>query len=153
MLTSFGGGTTGLILCYVFYGHTIHVGKMVNTVMGSLVSYTAITFLCTSIEVKILQLLLLSTMPFPYLVHSDWVCVWVRGVPGHAGVGREEQPGRPLLHLPGPRCVWCLGNAGCGHLCQGGCYIRGVHIQPLQWYPAWWVLSDRGAGIAGDVIT
>ena len=38
MTCSFGGGSTGLILCYIFYGgHIIHVGKMVTTVLGSLV--------------------------------------------------------------------------------------------------------------------
>ena len=38
MTCSFGGGSTGLILNYIFYGgHIIHVGKMVTTVLGSLV--------------------------------------------------------------------------------------------------------------------
>ena len=67
MTCSFGGGSTGLILNYIFYGgHIIHVGKMVTTVLGSLVcpnfqwmmpflyqcqvSYGAITFLCSTIE-------------------------------------------------------------------------------------------------------
>ena len=41
----------GLLLCYIYYGgHTIHIGKMVTTVLGSLVSYGAITFLCTTTE-------------------------------------------------------------------------------------------------------
>ena len=31
MTSSFGGGSTALILCYIFYGgHIIHVGKMVT---------------------------------------------------------------------------------------------------------------------------
>ena len=51
MICSFGGGTMGLLLCYIYYGgHTIHIGKMVTTVLGSLVSYGAITFLCTTTE-------------------------------------------------------------------------------------------------------
>ena len=51
MICSFGGGSTGLLLCYIFYGgHIIHIGRMVTTVMGSLVSYGAITFLCSPIE-------------------------------------------------------------------------------------------------------
>ena len=45
----------GLFLNYMFYGgHTIHVGKMVTTVMGSLVSYGAITFLCNATETIII---------------------------------------------------------------------------------------------------
>ena len=41
MICSFGGGSTGLVLCYIFYGgHVIHIGKMVTTVMGSLVRYS-----------------------------------------------------------------------------------------------------------------
>ena len=43
----------GLVLCYCFYGHIIPVGKMVNCTMGSLVSNTAITFLCTATEVEL----------------------------------------------------------------------------------------------------
>ena len=42
MICSFGGGSTGLVLCYIFYGgHVIHIGKMVTTVMGSLVRYSS----------------------------------------------------------------------------------------------------------------
>ena len=54
MVCSFGGGTTALILNYCWYGHTIHVGKMVTAVMGSLVSYGAITFLCSAVETMII---------------------------------------------------------------------------------------------------
>ena len=56
MVCSFGGGTTALILNYCWYGHTIHVGKMVTAVMGSLVSYGSITFLCSPIETMIIGL-------------------------------------------------------------------------------------------------
>ena len=51
LLNTFGGAGVGLVLCYCFYGHIIPVGKMVNCTMGSLVSNTAITFLCTAPEV------------------------------------------------------------------------------------------------------
>ena len=51
LLNTFGGAGVGLVLCYCFYGHIIPVGKMVNCTMGSLVSNTAITFLCTATEV------------------------------------------------------------------------------------------------------
>ena len=54
MVCSFGGGTTGLVLNYCWYGHTIHVGKMVTAVMGSLVSYGSVTFLCSSVETMII---------------------------------------------------------------------------------------------------
>ena len=54
MVCSFGGGTTALILNYCWYGHTIHVGKMVTAVMGSLVSYGGVTFLCSSVETMII---------------------------------------------------------------------------------------------------
>ena len=54
MVCTFGGGTTALILNYCWYGHTIHVGKMVTAVMGSLVSYGAVTFLCTPVETMII---------------------------------------------------------------------------------------------------
>ena len=58
MITSFGGGSMGLFLNYMFFGgHTIHVGKMVTTVMGSLVSYGAITFLCTPTETIIIGMI------------------------------------------------------------------------------------------------
>jgi len=50
LLNTFGGAGVGLVLCYCFYGHIIPVGKMVNCTMGSLVSNTAITFLCTAPE-------------------------------------------------------------------------------------------------------
>ena len=53
LLNTFGGAGVGLVLCYCFYGHIIPVGKMVNCTMGSLVSNTAITFLCTATEVNI----------------------------------------------------------------------------------------------------
>ena len=56
MVCTFGGGTTALILNYCWYGHTIHVGKMVTAVMGSLVSYGSITFLCSSVETMIIGL-------------------------------------------------------------------------------------------------
>ncbi|XP_023323583.1 putative ammonium transporter 3 [Eurytemora carolleeae] len=50
MLSSFGGGSVALFMCYIFYGHVIPVGRIVNPIMGSLVAYTGITFLCTSFE-------------------------------------------------------------------------------------------------------
>ena len=53
LLNTFGGAGVGLVLCYCFYGHIIPVGKMVNCTMGSLVSNTAITFLCTATEVEL----------------------------------------------------------------------------------------------------
>ena len=68
MLASFGGGSTGLLLCYIKYGHTIPVGRMVNCVMGSLVSYTAITFLCNSVEAVAIG----SSQPS--VSHSNTVC-------------------------------------------------------------------------------
>lgn len=68
MLASFGGGSTGLLLCYIKYGHTIPVGRMVNCVMGSLVSYTAITFLCNSVEAVAIG------RSQPSLSHSNTVC-------------------------------------------------------------------------------
>ena len=55
LLNTFGGAGVGLVLCYCFYGHIIPVGKMVNCTMGSLVSNTAITFLCTAIEVLLVK--------------------------------------------------------------------------------------------------
>ena len=61
LLNTFGGAGVGLVLCYCFYGHIIPVGKMVNCTMGSLVSNTAITFLCTATEVIIKDIKMLLT--------------------------------------------------------------------------------------------
>ena len=48
MTSSFGGGSTALILCYIFYGgHIIHVGKMVTgdlTIVYTIVYTILITY-------------------------------------------------------------------------------------------------------------
>ena len=115
LLNTFGGAGVGLVLCYCFYGHIIPVGKMVNCTMGSLVSNTAITFLCTAPEVTD-QSVKIKLSQSPVDCHRWYF--WLHRLPVHNDLGQQAKPRRPLLHLHHPRPLWHMGDAGCWHFCK-----------------------------------
>ena len=50
MLSSFGGGTVGISICYIFFGAKINVSYVCNSVIGALVAITASSFLIKAHE-------------------------------------------------------------------------------------------------------
>ena len=124
LLNTFGGAGVGLVLCYCFYGHIIPVGKMVNCTMGSLVSNTAITFLCTAPEVTD-QSVKIKLSQSPVDCHRWYF--WLHRLPVHDDLGQQAKPRRPLLHLHHPRPLWHMGDAGCWHFCKSQYFTNTTH--------------------------
>ena len=67
MLSSFGGGTVGLISCYIFFGAKINVSYVCNSVFGALVAITAGSFLVHAWEAVIVGLVSGSIVVFTML--------------------------------------------------------------------------------------
>ena len=56
MLSSFGGGTLGISVCYIFFGAKINVSYVCNSVFGALVAITASSFLIKAHEAIVVGL-------------------------------------------------------------------------------------------------
>ena len=68
MLSSFGGGTLGISVCYIFFGAKINVSYVCNSVMGALVAITAGSFLVKAYEAIIIGFVSGSIVVFTMLI-------------------------------------------------------------------------------------
>ena len=68
MLSSFGGGSFGIMICYIFFGAKINVSYICNTVMGSLVTITASSFLVKTHEAFLIGFICGGIVTFTMLI-------------------------------------------------------------------------------------
>ena len=68
MLSSFGGGSFGIMICYIFFGAKINVSYICNCVMGSLVTITANSFLVKTHEAFLIGFICGGIVAFTMLI-------------------------------------------------------------------------------------
>ena len=68
MLSSFGGGSFGIMICYIFFGAKINVSYICNCVMGSLVTITANAFLVKTHEAFLIGFICGGIVAFTMLI-------------------------------------------------------------------------------------
>ena len=124
MNSSFGGGTVGLLACYIFFGANIDCAYIINCVLGSLVAITGCSYLVATWEALIIGLvsgvLTFITMLVTERTKIDDACAsfathGVSGVWAMMAVGIfGRKTGDGLLKYQG--------------LTQGGSYLLGVQL-------------------------
>ena len=139
MISSFGGGFIGIVLCYVFYGGKMKIMYIANCVFSSLVAITGSSYLVTTWEAFIIgsfsALLCYFTLKYVEVIHKVDDAVGAFAVHGVGGTWGFLAVG--IFAKLDSRTELAKYNG----LIRGGQYLLGVQFVSIVTIIAWSVVT------------